>query len=126
VVWLLSNPWHEKQEKCDEVFQNSLTNNSRSLYEKNIKPQMYDDRIKIEKKRDKKHNVTTIISNYATVSSAIFDKHTNRSEIKTNEVKLVLKKCNETPIVRNNKGSMIVSIIVFSLYLRKYSCMPYF
>lgn len=119
MVWLLSNPWNEKQEECNEVFQSSSTINSRSLYEKNNKPQLYDDRIKNVEKREKKHDVTTI-SHYATVSSVIFDKYENRSEIKTDEVKLVLKKCNETPIVRNNQGSMIVSIIVLLLYLRKY------
>lgn len=119
MIWLLSNPWHEKQKECNDVFQNSSTNNSRSLYEKNGKPQTYDDRIKIEKKRAKKQNVTTI-SHYTTVPFEIFDKYKNRSEIKTNEVKLMLKKCIETPILRNNQGSMLASIIVFLLYLRKY------
>lgn len=80
---------------------------------------MYDDRIKNEKKREIKHNVTTN-SHYTTVSSVKFDKYETRSEIKTEKVKLALKKCNETPIARNNQGSMMVSIIVFLLYLRKY------
>jgi len=121
VIWLLSNPWHKKQEECNKVFQNSSKNNNPSLYEKKNKPQMYDDRIKIKKKTEKIQLVSTAkISHYTTVPFAMFDKYENRSDIKTNEVKLVLKKCIETPIAHNNQGYMIVSIIVLLLYLRKY------
>lgn len=82
---------------------------------------MYDDRIKIEKKREKKQLVTTTrISHSVTVPFAMFDNYENRSEIKTNEIKLVLKKCIETPTAQNNQGSMLVSIIVLLLYLSKY------
>jgi len=121
-MWLLSNPWHEKQEECNNVFQNASKNNSKSLYEKNNKPQMYDNRIKIETKSEKKQLVTTtrIISNYVTVPLAMFDKNENRFEIKADEIKLVLKKCFETPLEQNNQGSMLVSIIVLILYLCKY------
>jgi len=122
VIWLLSNPWHEKQEACNKVFQNSSKNNKQSLYEKNNKPQMYDDRIKIEKIRERKPlNITTTrILHYATIPFAMLEKYENRSEIKTNKVKLMLKKCIETPIAQNNQGCMLVSIIVLLMYLREY------
>lgn len=121
VIWLLNNPWHKKQEECHKVFQNSSKNNNQSLYEKKNKLQIFDDRIKIEKKREKIQLVTTArISHYATVPFAMFEKYKNRSDIKTNGVKFVLKKCIETPIAHNNQGCMIVSIIVLLLYLRKY------
>ncbi|XP_060873447.1 uncharacterized protein LOC132947223 [Metopolophium dirhodum] len=116
VIWLLSNPWHKKQEECNKVFQNSSKYNNQSLYEKKNKPQMFDDRIKIKKNTEKIQLVTTAkISHHTTVP--MFDKYENRSDIKTNEVKLVLKKCIETPIAHNNEGYMIVSIIVSLLYL---------
>eukprot|EP00102_Acyrthosiphon_pisum_P013495 XP_008183093.1 PREDICTED: uncharacterized protein LOC100569975 isoform X2 [Acyrthosiphon pisum] len=119
VIWLLSNPWHKKQEECNKVFPNSSKSNNQSLYEKKNKPQMYDDRIKIEKKREKIQLVTTAkISHYATVPFAMFEKYKNQSDIKTNEVKLVLKKCIGTPTPHNNQGCMFVSIIVLLLYLQ--------
>jgi len=121
VIWLLSNPWHKKQEECNKVFQNSSKNNNQSLYEKKNKLQIFDDRVKIEKRREKIQLVTTArISYYATIPLAVFGKYKNRSDIKTNELKFVLKKCIETPIAHNDQGCMAVSIIVLLLYLRKY------
>lgn len=120
-MWLLSNPWHAKREECNEVYQNSSKNNKHSIYEKKNKPQMYDDRIKIEKQREKKQLVTTTrISHYATVPFAKIEKYENRSEIKTNGIKLMFKNCIETHLAHNNQGCMLVSIIVLLLYLRKY------
>lgn len=82
---------------------------------------MYDERIKIEKIKERKQLIaTTRISHYATIPFVMLEKYENRSEIKTNEVKLMLKKCIETPIARNNQGYMLVSIIVLLMYLRKY------
>jgi len=121
VLWLLSNPWHEKQEECNKVFQNSSKNITRSLYEKTNKLQMYDDRMKHETKRVKKEPATvTSISRYTTVPFAIFEKYDNQSEIETNKIKLALKKCTDTPIIQHNQGYMFVSIIVLFLYSRKY------
>ncbi|XP_025199051.1 uncharacterized protein LOC112597295 [Melanaphis sacchari] len=118
VLWLLSNPWHEEKRECNKILQNSSKNNTRSLYEKTNKPQIYDDMIKSETKNERKQLATTIsISNHATVPFAKFEKYENRSEIETYEEKLLLKKCIEMPIVQNKKGRLYVSIIVLILYL---------
>ncbi|XP_026822550.1 uncharacterized protein LOC113560709 [Rhopalosiphum maidis] len=118
VLWLLSNPWHEKPRECNKIFQNSSKNNKRSLYEKTNKAQMYDNRVKSETKSERKQVATTTsILNYATLPFLMFEKYENRSEIESNEVKLVLKKCIETPIVQNNQGCIHVSILILLLYL---------
>jgi len=120
-MWLLNNPWHEKREECNKVYQTSSKNNKHSIYEKNSKTELYDDRIKIEKQREKEQLIsTTRISRYATVPFAMFEKYENRPEIKTNGIKLMVKQCIETPLAHNNQGCMPVSIIVLLLYLRKY------
>jgi len=120
VLWLLSNPWREEQKECNKIFENSSKNNTSSLYEKTNKPQMYDDSIKSEKKREKKQLATTTsIPNYGTVPFTTFEKYENRSKIETNDVKLVLKKCIETPIVHKPQECMAVTVLVLFLYLGK-------
>jgi hypothetical protein len=81
---------------------------------------MYDDRVKSETKNERKQVATTTsILNYATLPFSMFEKYENRSDIESNEVKLVLKKCIETPIVQDNQGCMHVSILILLLYLRE-------
>jgi len=117
---LLSNPWREEQKECNKIFENSSKNNTSSLYEKTNKPQINDDSIKSGTKREKKPlAITTSIQNYGTVPFTMFEKYENRSKIETNDVKLVLKKCIETPIVHKPQGCMGVTALVLLLYLGK-------
>ncbi|KAF0752053.1 Uncharacterized protein FWK35_00017883, partial [Aphis craccivora] len=118
VLWLLSNPWRLEQKECNKIFENSSKNNTSSLYEKTKNPQMYDNSIKSETKREKKQLATTTSTpNYGTVPFTMFEKYKNRSKIETNDVKLVLKKCIETPTVHKPQKCMAVTVFVLLLYL---------
>lgn len=120
VLWLLSNPWREEQKECNKIFENSSKNNTSSLYEKTNKPQIYYDSIKSETKREKKQLATTTsIPNYETVPFTMFEKYENWSKIETNDVKLVLKKCIETPIIYKPKECLAATVLVLLLYLCK-------
>lgn len=81
---------------------------------------MYDNSIKSETKREKKQLATTTSTpNYGTVPFTMFEKYKNRSKIETNDVKLVLKKCIETPTVHKPQKCMAVTVFVLLLYLGK-------
>lgn len=116
MLWLLNNPWHEKQGECKNV--SSSNNYIRPQYEKPYKLQVQNVKLNTETVTEDKRLATTIIkvSSDAIEPFATVEKHENRSEIET---KLVLKKCFGIPLVQNNQGFGSVSIIVLLLYLRK-------